>query len=238
MVLFFLVDVSGSMIGDKIGAVNSAIEEVLPDLKDISESNADAQIKIAALKFSTTAEWCYDAPMDTERFRWNYLRAEGVTAFGEACEKLNEKLSSRAFMSDATGSFAPAILLMTDGEPTDNWRIGLDKLKRNSWFKHAVKVGIAIGDDANKAIIAEFTGNPEAVLEVHQRDALKKMIKFVSVRASQIASRGADIDAGDDDARPAGDASSKQVELIKDLKALKESQSADPDPGGWGDDRF
>ena len=234
MVLFFLVDTSGSMTGDKIGAVNSAIEEVLPELKDISESNADAQIKIAALKFATEAEWCYNAPIEAENFRWNYLNASGVTAFGTACEKLNEKLSSKAFMSDATGSFAPAILLMTDGEPTDNWRDGLNKLRQNSWFKHAIKVGIAIGNDANKSIIAEFTGTPEAVLEVHQREALKKMIQFVSVRASQIASKGSGVDAGNPDPS-AATTSSKQVELIKELKEMR---SAAADPDGWGDDTF
>jgi uncharacterized protein YegL len=231
MVLFFLVDTSGSMMGDKIGAVNSAIEEVIPELRDISESNADACIKIAALKFSTEAEWCYDAPVEAGDFRWNYLNAGGVTAFGRACEALNEKLSSREFMSDVTGAFAPAILLMTDGEPTDNWKEGLGRLRQNSWFKHAIKVGIAIGDDANKAIIAEFTGTPEAVLEVHQREALKKMIKFVSVRASQLASQGAAVGSEPG----AGAASGKQVKLIKDLADM---QSADPDPGGWGDDQF
>ena len=38
MVLFFLVDCSGSMRGNKIGTVNSAIEEVVPEIKKISES--------------------------------------------------------------------------------------------------------------------------------------------------------------------------------------------------------
>ena len=51
MVLFFLVDVSGSMFGSKIGTVNVAIEEIVPELKDLSENNADAQIKIATLAF-------------------------------------------------------------------------------------------------------------------------------------------------------------------------------------------
>ena len=53
MVLFFVVDTSGSMTGSKIGTVNSAIEEIVPELKEISESNADAQIKVATLAFST-----------------------------------------------------------------------------------------------------------------------------------------------------------------------------------------
>lgn len=42
MCLFFLVDGSGSMSGDKIGSLNQGIREVLPDLRDISDSNADA----------------------------------------------------------------------------------------------------------------------------------------------------------------------------------------------------
>ena len=45
MVLFFVVDTSGSMQGDKIGALNDAIRETVPDLKDLSENNADAKLK-------------------------------------------------------------------------------------------------------------------------------------------------------------------------------------------------
>ena len=155
MVLFFVVDTSGSMGGAKIGTVNSAIEEIVPELKDISESNADAQIKVATLAFSTGAHWVDSAPVAAENFRWNYLNANGVTDLGEACNQLNEKLSRKAFMSDATGSFAPAIFLMSDGEPTDNYKHGLDKLKQNNWFKKAIKVAVAIGDDANKNVLAD-----------------------------------------------------------------------------------
>ena len=51
MVLFFVVDTSGSMAGDKIGSVNDAIRETVPDLRDLSDGNPDASIKIAALEF-------------------------------------------------------------------------------------------------------------------------------------------------------------------------------------------
>ena len=88
MVLFFVVDTSGSMSGAKIGTVNSAIEEVVPELKDISESNADAQIKVATLSFSTGARWIDSAPVAAENFRWNYLDASGVTDLGAACMQL------------------------------------------------------------------------------------------------------------------------------------------------------
>jgi uncharacterized protein YegL len=77
---------------------------------------------------------------------------------------------------------------MSDGEPTDNYQVGLNKLKSNNWFKSALKFAIAIGDDANKDVLEEFTGSKEAILTVHNTDALKKIIRMVSVTSSQIAS--------------------------------------------------
>ena len=189
MVLFFLVDTSGSMSGSKIGAVNTAIEEVLPELKDLSQSNADAQIKIAALQFSNGASWLTPEPANAEIYRWNYLDAAGSTDMGAALLELNSKLSIKAFMRETTGSFAPVLYLLSDGEPTDDFQNGLEELRKNNWFKHAIKAAIAIGDDANKQTLAAFTGSMESVLEVHNSAMLKKMVKFVSLRSSQIASR-------------------------------------------------
>lgn len=189
MVLFFIVDTSGSMEGVKISSLNVAIQEVLPYIDDISKSNADAQIKIAALEFSSGTEWMYPQPMEVENFQWRDLEAGGLTSLGEACTELNSKLSaSHGFMQEATGSYAPAIILLSDGEPNDDYKHGIEKLKNNNWFKAAIKVAIAIGDDANQDILAEFTTNKEAVLTVHNKEQLKKIIRFVSVTASQVAS--------------------------------------------------
>ena len=213
MVLFFLVDTSGSMYGTKIGTVNTAIEEIIPKLKDLSENNADAEIKIATLAFSTGAKWINSQPISAENFKWDHLEAMGSTDLGEACKQLNEKLSKNAFMSEATGSFAPAIFLLSDGDPTDNYKYGLDKLKENNWYKKAIKVAIAIGDDVNKDVLEEFTGNKEAVITVHTPEILKKWIQFVSVRASEIGSKSASAGVG---------AVSKQEEFINEIKEEKE----------------
>jgi uncharacterized protein YegL len=224
MVLFFVVDTSGSMDGSKIGAVNTAIEEVLPLIKDVSDENADAEIKVAALEFSTGARWITsNGPMELSQFHWNGLGAGGCTDLGEACKALNEKLSTKAFMKEATGSFAPAIFLLSDGEPTDSWQYELEELKKNKWFKAAVKVAVAIGDDAKKDVLKEFTGTMEAVLEVHNAANLKKMIKFVSVRASKVASKSTN--AGGE---VLGDAQ-KQAELNACIQELNDEIAASPD---------
>ena len=194
MVLFFIIDTSGSMRGAKIGQVNAAIEGILPKIKEISKENADAEIKACVLNFATKATWVTAAPVsvEDEAYRWEYVEAGGTTAFGDACRKLNEALSTKTFMKAVSGSYAPVLFLMSDGEPTDDYRSGIEVLKHNNWFKAAIKVAIGIGNDANKSMLAEFTGSDESVIEVHTPEELKKWIQFVTVTSSQIGSSSTD----------------------------------------------
>lgn len=53
----------------------------------------------------------------------------------------------------------------------------------------------------------EFTGSSESVITVHTPEALKKWIQFVSVRASEVASKSASIGS-----------SSKQEEFTKEIQ--------------------
>lgn len=230
MVLFFLVDTSGSMMGDKIGTVNSAVEQALVEIKDLSESNADSQIKIAVLNFSTNAEWSsgtINGPIEAENFLWNDLDAGGVTDLGAAFKKLNENLSKNGFMKEASGSFAPAIFLMSDGEPTDDYKKALTDLQKNNWFKKAIKVALAIGSDANTSVLEEFTGNSETVLEAKNKELLTKMIKFVSVRSSEVGSKSTKVGNEEN-----GEMESKQDEFVEELKEFKVENASE----NWDDD--
>ena len=132
MPLIFVVDTSGSMDGAKIASVNTAVQDTLNDVGEISRNNADAQIKVAALEFSSGVQWMYPQPIESETFQWQDLEACGVTSLGAAYAEHNEKLSrSHGFMAEPTGSRAPAIILLTDGMPTDEWKHPLAKLKNN-----------------------------------------------------------------------------------------------------------
>ena len=208
MTLFFLIDTSGSMEGNKIGAVNDAVVNVLPMLNDISETNPDAEIKVAALEFSNGVNWLYDEPKLAKDFIWQDVAASGLTSLGAACSELASKLSrSGGFMQSASGSFAPAIILLSDGGPTDDYNTGLAKLKANNWFKSAIKIAIAIGDDADKDVLKDFTGSSEAVITVHNIDALKQIIRVVAVTSSQIGSKSS----------TAGE-TTKQEQVVKDIQ--------------------
>ena len=89
MILFFVIDTSGSMIGKKIGSVNDAIENVLPMIGEISDENPDAEINVAALEFSTGTRWLYDEPKEAKDFIWQKVEANGLTSLGEACKAIS-----------------------------------------------------------------------------------------------------------------------------------------------------
>ena len=186
--IFFLIDCSGSMSGTKIGSVNHAMGETIPEMCKLVEDSADARLDVAVLKFSQGATWMNSLPEEVSAFRWNNIDAYGVTDFGCALRMLDEKLNKdNGFMKNASESFAPAFILMSDGQPTYEYRSALEKLKRNGGFKYGTKTAIAIGDDADKKALAEFTGNMESVIEVHNAGDLAKVIKFVSITSSRIA---------------------------------------------------
>ncbi|WP_288088579.1 vWA domain-containing protein [Bacteroides acidifaciens] len=229
MTLFFLIDTSGSMSGNKIGAVNDAIVNVLPMLEDISSSNPDAEIKVAAMEFSNGTKWLYNEPKSVEDFKWIDVQAGGLTSLGEACLELNSKLSRSGYMKSASGSYAPAIILLSDGGPTDNFDGGLQTIQGNNWFKNAIRIAIAIGDDADLDVLARFTGNSEAVIKVQNIDALKQIIRIVAVTSSQIGSKSSS--AGD---------TSKQDQVIKDVNQAVDnidgaSTAAAPDSSSYDD---
>ena len=226
MVLFFVVDTSGSMQGTKIGAVNTAIREVLPELKDAGGSDID--LKVACLTFSSGCQWMYPTPIASDSFQWTTVDADGVTDLGAACRELNDKLSKNGFLKAPSGSVAPVIFLLSDGEPTDDFESGINLLQQNNWFKHGIKVAVAIGDDANKDVLAKFTGNIEAVITVHTPEALRKWIRKVSITSSQIGSRSQPVSDGQ--------FPSKQDTMIDEIKDIQQEEPDLSSTSTSGDD--
>lgn len=188
--IFTLVDCSGSMSGEKIAALNDAMRNVVPIVAEISANNPDAEIRMASYAFGDSLRWITPTPVEASMFGWTDLEASGWTPMGAACEELNDKLSHKhGFLKNASGSYAPVIIMLSDGCPTDDFNKGMAALNSNNWFKHSTRIAIAIGNDADIDVLKAFTGNPELVLRVHNIDALKTAIKVVVVTSSMVCSQ-------------------------------------------------
>ena len=187
LVIFFLIDTSGSMRGTKMGELNTGMEERIPEIRRVGE--ADTDVKLAVLTFSTDVKWMYSQPINIEEFEWTRLNAEGVTSMGAAFKELSLRMSRNSFLNSPSLSFAPVIFLMTDGYPSDDYQAGLKALQSNSWYKFGLKAALGIGQEANDDMLAEFTGTKDTVVHAYSGGQLAQMIKVVAVTASQIGSK-------------------------------------------------
>lgn len=251
--IIFVVDTSGSMSGERIASVNEAMHDSCDLLRELSDKNPDAEMKIGVLSFASGAEWITkNGLVFLDDFYWNDLRAGGVTDFGSALKELDDKLSRSRFLISETGFCKPVIIFMSDGEPTDDYGKALERIKQNNkWFKYATKIAIAIGDDADLTVLTSIVGNKEAVVRTNDQETLKLLIKAVSVTSSMINSTSRTTSAEDDVSQIMSDV--KQTlegeqgadfetgeELADEIDdSVVESfdvDDSDDSDGGWGDD--
>ncbi|HBB70994.1 MAG TPA: hypothetical protein DCZ71_00095 [Ruminococcus sp.] len=235
LVIFFLIDTSGSMKGKKMGELNTVMEELIPEIRRVGE--ADTDVKVAVLTFSTSVRWMYSTPISIEEFEWARLRADGVTSMGEAFRELSVRMSRNSFLNSPSLSFAPVIFLMTDGYPSDDYKSGLKALQGNSWYKFGLKAALGIGSEANDDMLAEFTGSKDTVVHAYSGSQLAQMIKIIAVTSSQIGSKSMTLsDETNHELSETDVYAAKQKLLGQQIQELiKEQDESDPVPfdTGW-----
>jgi uncharacterized protein YegL len=183
----WIVDCSGSMMGEKIGTVNHAIQSTIPEMASAADNNPNAELLIRALKFSSGASWVTVDPVPIEKYAWNDLTAGGTTDMGKAFHLLAAQLKIPPMSERA---LPPVLVLLSDGQPTDDYKRPLNELLDLPWGKKAVRIAISIGQDANDAVLREFTGNSELVLQANNPQDLVKMIRWASTAASAVSAPG------------------------------------------------
>jgi len=183
-----ILDCSGSMNEDgRIQATNTAIREALPSMLQVSEDNPHAEMLVRAIKFSSGAQWHISQPTPVKDFKWIDLAADGVTDMGKAFSMVADQLKIPPMTDRA---LPPVLVLVTDGQPTDDYKTGLKQLLDQPWGKKAVRIAIAIGADLdNINVLKEFINNPEIKpCHAEHADQITKYIKWASTVVVKSAS--------------------------------------------------
>lgn len=138
----------------KIQSLNEAIKEAIPHMREAAEENPHAKVLVRALKFSNGASWHIE-PTPVEQFEWRDLSADRVTDMGRALQLVAEELKIPPMLERA---LPPVLVLVSDGQPTDDFEGGLKALLDQPWGKKAVRLAIAIGKDADREVLERFKG--------------------------------------------------------------------------------
>jgi uncharacterized protein YegL len=201
---FYLCDGSGSMAAQgKMQALNQAIRQSLPGMARVARDNPEARVLVRAVSFADRAQWHIAEPTPVERLEWRDLQAGGCTAMGEALGLVADQLRSPPMEERA---LPPVLVLISDGQPTDDFEAGLARLLAQPWAQKAVRLAIAMGHDADLEVLQQFIGpdssgsvrgrSPRRPLQASNATSLAQYIQWASTAVVGAASMPASRMAG------------------------------------------
>jgi uncharacterized protein YegL len=224
--LHFIVmaDCSGSMKGEKMQALNYALRSMLPHLVDWERDQLQAQLLIRILAFASAPHWTVPEPVPVADLSMHWRNLEyvpmGRTNMGPAFRAVAEALSPERLERRA---LRPAILLVTDGLPTDppgGFESGLASLLEIAAGRSALRLAVAIGRDANSEPLDRFRSPEVPVLVADGTDEIADRLVTASIAVSRMSEIGADRGA-------------LAAQLIK-AEPGRSSEPGAPSGGGYG----
>jgi uncharacterized protein YegL len=170
----------------KIQSLNTAIRETIPHMQKVARENPHAQLLVRAVAFSGGARWHIPIPTPVDQLTWTDLEADGMTDMGKAFSMVAEQLKMPQMEDHA---FPPVLVLISDGQPTDDYEKGLKQLLVEPWGRKALRIAIGIGDDVDFEILSRFMDNPQfRPLKAENAEILVSYIRWASTVVLQAAS--------------------------------------------------
>lgn len=176
--VILLLDTSGSMYGEKIDTLNIAVKNMLESFK--TQVSTVAEIYTSVITFGGRASIHSDfAP--ASQVKWTKLDANGGTPLGQAltlCTEVIQQLTPDKFNGKP---YRPTIVLVSDGEPTDDFNTVLDQFLANKKTSTCDRWALAIGDDANVSVLERFlTGQEKRIMQASDASGIAKFFEIVT----------------------------------------------------------
>lgn len=182
----WILDGSGSMAGEKIQSLNFALREAIPAMQQSADDNPNATVLVRAVRFSDGAQWHVATPTPIGAFTWTDIQSSGVTDMGAALGLVADELRVPPMTDRA---LPPVLILVSDGQPTDDFEAGLAKLMAEPWGQKAVRIAIAIGADADLGVLQTFIGSPQMKpLKADNASTLVEFVRWASTAVLKAAS--------------------------------------------------
>lgn len=186
--VYLLLDTSGSMTGEPIEAVKNGVQLLVSTLRQDPHALETAYLSI--IGFGSSASVLVPLT-ELAAFQSPSLQASGTTAMGDALILLSRQIETEVARTtaDTKGDWKPLVFLMTDGLPTDDWRAGVQALKKQ---KVGTVVACAAGQQCDEAVLKQIT---DIVVRLDTADSSTIAAFFKWVSAS-IATGSQRVDAG------------------------------------------
>lgn len=184
--VYFLVDVSDSMVGTPIEQVASGMQAIINELR--TDPYALETVYVSVIIFAGKAitllpltELC--------SLKMPSLPIGSGTSLGQGLETLMNEMSSSIVQTtvEVKGDWKPIVFVFTDGVPTDKPEQAI-KQWENKWRSHCNVVAVSLGNNADLSTLGRITENVMRLNEM-KKESFMTFFKWVtaSIKATSVS---------------------------------------------------
>jgi len=184
--IYFLIDVSESMVGDQINSIEEGIANVVQELK--KDPYALETVYLSIIVFAGKAKTIVPLT-DIITFYPPKFSIGSGTNLGDGLGQLMFEMRKNFVPTTAErkGDWKPIVFIFSDGAPTDNPQLAINEWK-NNWSKKCSMVAISLGGDESIDKLKELTHEVYAISDTNAA-TYKNFFKWVtsSIKTSSIS---------------------------------------------------
>jgi uncharacterized protein YegL len=175
--VILLLDVSGSMGGEKIRNLNDAVRDMLEVFRDTE--NSETEIWVAIITFGDQVK-LHQKLVSAGQIQWQDLSAGGSTPLGVALQMAKAMIEDKDIVPSR--AYRPTVVLVSDGQPTDDWENPLKGFISDGRSGKCDRMAMAIGAQADETVLGKFIeGTPNGLFYSENAKQMRDFFKFVTM---------------------------------------------------------
>jgi len=176
--VLLLLDTSYSMGGQPIDMLNKAVEAMIQEFK--KAETMETFIKLSIITFGKNGVELHTPLEEVSKTKFEPLVVGGSTPMGTALKMAKAMIEDKTIFQGR--DYRPAIVLLSDGAPTDDWEQPLNDFISDGRSSKCDRMAVAIGS-ADERVLKEFISGCENPL-FHAEDATKIVEAFQKITMS------------------------------------------------------
>lgn len=179
--VILLLDRSGSMSGEKISTLNSAVNDMIQSFKTAGQG--EVEINLGIISFGDGGA-SYDLQLQPVAGISNMsLHANGGTPMGMALRMAKDLIEDKEIIPSK--GYRPAVVLVSDGEPNDDWEQPMNNFIGGGRSSKCERYAMAIGTSQEDPVLNKFlSGTENKVFLASDASKIRDFFKFVTMSVS------------------------------------------------------
>lgn len=179
--VILLLDRSGSMSGEKISTLNSALNDMIQSFKTAGQG--EVEINLGIISFGDGGA-SYDLQLQPVAGISNMsLQANGGTPMGMALRMAKDLIEDKEIIPSK--GYRPAVVLVSDGEPNDDWEQPMNNFIGGGRSSKCERFAMAIGTSQEDPVLNKFlSGTENKVFLASDASKIRDFFKFVTMSVS------------------------------------------------------